>query len=63
MASLWLNSQICSTERLFGAIIPQAFTAVFVSGGLPIRQNRQLPKARHGAGARTVHCEFFFVLN
>ena len=22
------------------------------SGGLPIRQNRQLPKARHGAGAR-----------
>jgi len=29
------------------------------SGGLPIRQNRQLPKARHGAGARPVHCEFF----
>ena len=25
-----------------------------VSGGLPIRQNRQLPKARHGAGARHV---------
>ena len=24
------------------------------SGGLPIRQNRQLPKARHGAGARPV---------
>jgi len=24
------------------------------SGGLPIRQNRQLPKARHGAGARSV---------
>jgi len=23
------------------------------SGGLPSRQNRQLPKARHGAGART----------
>jgi len=30
MASLWLNSQICSTERLFGAIIPADFTAVFV---------------------------------
>jgi len=30
-----------------------------LSGGLPIRQNRQLPKARHGAGARPVHCEFF----
>jgi len=27
-----------------------------VSDGLPIRQNRQLPKARHGAGARPVHC-------
>ena len=27
---------------------------VAVSGGLPIRQNRQLPKARHGAGARPV---------
>jgi len=25
-----------------------------ISGGLPIRQNRQLPKARHGAGARPV---------
>jgi len=24
------------------------------SGGLPIRQNRQLPKARHDAGARPV---------
>ena len=32
------------------------------SGGLPIRQNRQLPKARHGAGARPVHCEFFLYL-
>jgi len=31
-----------------------------VSGGLSIRKNRQLPKARHGAGARPVHCEFFF---
>ena len=31
-------------------------------GGLPIRQNRQLPKARHGAGARPVHCEFFLYL-
>ena len=30
------------------------------SGGLPIRQNRQLPKARHCAGARPVHCEFFY---
>ena len=30
MASLWLNSQICSTKRLFGAIIPADFTAVFV---------------------------------
>ena len=30
-----------------------------VSGGLPIRKNRQLPKARHGAGARPVHCDFF----
>jgi len=30
------------------------------SGGLPIRQNRQLPKARHGAGARPVHCEFLY---
>jgi len=29
------------------------------SDGLPIRQNRQLPKARHGAGARPIHCEFF----
>ena len=29
-------------------------TAVLFSGGLPIRQNRQLPKARHGAGARPV---------
>jgi len=32
------------------------------SGGLPIRQNRQLPKARHGAGARPVHCEFLLYL-
>jgi len=32
------------------------------SGGLPIRQNRQLPKARHGAGARPVHFEFFLYL-
>jgi len=24
------------------------------SGRLPIRQNRQLPKARHGAGTRSV---------
>jgi len=31
-------------------------------GRLPIRQNRQLPKARHGAGARPVHCEFFLYL-
>ena len=27
---------------------------VMFSGGLPIRQNKQLPKARHGAGARPV---------
>ena len=30
------------------------FSLRAVSGGLPIRQNRQLPKARHGAGARPV---------
>ena len=35
---------------------------VVFSGGLPIRQNRQLPKARHGAGSRPVHCEFFLYL-
>ena len=34
-------------------------TPLYASGGLPIRQKRQLPKARHGAGARPVHCEFF----
>jgi len=32
----------------------------WTSGGLPIRQKRQLPKDRHGAGARPVHCEFFY---
>jgi len=34
-------------------------TWVTTSGGLPIRQNRQLPKARQGAVARPIHCEFF----
>ena len=37
-------------------------TPLYASGGLPIRQKRQLPKARHGAGARPVHCEFFLYL-
>ena len=40
------------------ALAPARMIAVY-SGGLPIRQKRQLPKARHGAGARPVHCEFF----
>jgi len=40
----------------------QAILMELRSGGLPIRQNRQLPKARHGAGARPVHCEFFLYL-
>jgi len=33
------------------------------SGGLPIRQNRQLPVARHGAGARTVHVNFLYLIS
>ena len=43
------------------ALAPARMIAVY-SGGLPIRQKRQLPKARHGAGARPVHCEFFLYL-
>ena len=35
------------------ALAPARMIAVY-SGGLPIRQKRQLPKARHGA---------FFILN
>ena len=51
-------------EKLDSLLSAQSGTSSS-SGGLPIRQNRQLPKARHGAGAQPVHCEFFlyFILS
>ena len=50
-SSVWAKFHSEVGLPLYSHITPAAQCS---SGGLPIRQNRQLPKARHGAGARPV---------
>jgi len=45
----------------FTRVVVRLLDQVMTSDGLSTKQNRQLPKARHGAGARPVHCEFFYI--
>jgi len=59
LALLWMTigAVVCTAHGKF-SVRPLASAhgegQMGSSGGLPIRQNRQLPKARHGAGARPV---------
>ena len=59
-ATNFRTARLCS--RAERRVSSNLAAALWHGGGLRIRQNRQLPKARHGAGARPVHCEFFLYL-